>query len=232
MTAAEQEQRERELDAHVVAIAKSIGGFGTEPERRAYIQGCTDGRAQVAAQQAEALAQLRAKVPPERFPIMDGPSVLWSVIAPHEHQAIENHGQDLRKLASRGGLGSLEAWAVVNGWNLRRGMAAGDNECRDEWRKFVAASEQAEVLASEVARLVDEETEFTRAWYATRFERLREFADKLPEAERHAFYSICANGTADVREPPTYAQMLNRMKHRVERAEAELAALRKDQSHG
>lgn len=49
-----------------------------------------------------------------RFPIRDGPSVPWSVMLPHERQAISNHDQDLEKLASRGGLGAGEAWAIVN----------------------------------------------------------------------------------------------------------------------
>jgi len=35
----------------------------------------------------------------------------WNIIAPHEAQALINHcGQDLQKLASRGGLGPCEAF--------------------------------------------------------------------------------------------------------------------------
>ncbi len=50
-----------------------------------------------------------------RFPIIKGASVPWSAMAPFERQAKENHGgQSLEKLASRGGLGRVEAWAVVN----------------------------------------------------------------------------------------------------------------------
>lgn len=94
--------------------------------------------------------QPAAAAVPRRFPIIDGPSVLWSVIEPFEYQAIENHGQTLERLASRGGLGSLEAWAVVNGWNLLRGMAAGNNEGRAQWRAFVLESERA--AAIEAAR--------------------------------------------------------------------------------
>jgi hypothetical protein len=37
----------------------------------------------------------------------------WSAIAPHEAQAIANHGQDLETLASRGGLDAREAIAVL-----------------------------------------------------------------------------------------------------------------------
>lgn len=47
--------------------------------------------------------------------------VPWSFVAPHEDQAIENHDQDLERLASRGGLGPHELLAVVTGvswWTL------------------------------------------------------------------------------------------------------------------
>ena len=37
----------------------------------------------------------------------------WELIAPHEGQAQENHGQDLKKLAYRGGLAWDEAYAVL-----------------------------------------------------------------------------------------------------------------------
>ena len=37
----------------------------------------------------------------------------WELIAPHEGQAQENHGQDLKTLAYRGGLAWDEAYAVL-----------------------------------------------------------------------------------------------------------------------
>jgi len=41
-------------------------------------------------------------------------SIPWSLIAPHEKQALKNHdGQSLEKLASRGGLSWREALAVL-----------------------------------------------------------------------------------------------------------------------
>lgn len=51
----------------------------------------------------------------ERFPIQEGPSVPWEFMAPHESQCQKNHGQSLKRIAERGGLGASEAWAVVNG---------------------------------------------------------------------------------------------------------------------
>jgi len=52
------------------------------------------------------------------FPVMRGPSVPWSVMAPHESMANVNHGQTLERLAERGGLSPGEAWAVVSGTKL------------------------------------------------------------------------------------------------------------------
>jgi hypothetical protein len=51
------------------------------------------------------------------MPVMGFPSfpgVPWNVIAPHEPQAMRNHGgQSLERLAQRGGLGPCEALAVL-----------------------------------------------------------------------------------------------------------------------
>lgn len=37
----------------------------------------------------------------------------WAAIAPHEQQAQKNHGQTLARLAERGGLSWVEAFAVL-----------------------------------------------------------------------------------------------------------------------
>lgn len=69
--------------------------------------------------------------------------------------------------------------------------------------------------------------EHTRYWYGTRHERLWHWAHaELDEQQRSRFFSIVANGTADTNEPPTFAQQFNQMKWRMEKAEAELAALK------
>ena len=51
----------------------------------------------------------------EEFPILksNGVTIPWKSIAPHEKQALINHGQSLEKLASRGGLSWCEALAVL-----------------------------------------------------------------------------------------------------------------------
>jgi hypothetical protein len=54
-----------------------------------------------------------------QFPIMRGGSIPWSIIAPYEKQAINNHDQSLEVLASRGGLDPLEAVAVLTGKRWR-----------------------------------------------------------------------------------------------------------------
>lgn len=53
------------------------------------------------------------------FPIMGGPNIPWRILAPHETQALKNHGQTLERLAERGGLDPCEALQVIGGtpWN-------------------------------------------------------------------------------------------------------------------
>lgn len=81
--------------------------------------------------------------------------------------------------------------------------------------------------AADLLERVHSSLEFTRYWYITRHERLWQWAHaELNEQQRERYFSIVANGIADMNEPPTYAQQYNMMKHRMERAEAELAALR------
>lgn len=77
--------------------------------------------------QAE-LAALRERSE-RRFPIQDGASVPWEVMAPHQAQSQKNHHQSLERIAERGGFGAAEAWLIVNALPL--------NEKRDgkhyEW---------------------------------------------------------------------------------------------------
>jgi hypothetical protein len=40
--------------------------------------------------------------------------VPWALVEPHEPQAWVNHGQTLRRLAERGGLGPDELWCVMH----------------------------------------------------------------------------------------------------------------------
>jgi hypothetical protein len=47
-------------------------------------------------------------------------AVPWPLIAPHDAQAVKNHGQTLRRLAERGGLAPYEMCAVLEDrrWGL------------------------------------------------------------------------------------------------------------------
>lgn len=72
------------------------------------------------------------------FPIQNGPSVPWYVMLPHDKQCRDNHGgQDLVKIASRGGLCSIEAWCVVNDLKWNHAWKEPDYMMmRAQWRSF------------------------------------------------------------------------------------------------
>lgn len=80
---------------------------------------------------------------------------------------------------------------------------------------------------AELVKRLHGRLEHTRYWYGTRHKRLWHWAHaELNEQQRNRFFSIVANGTAETNEPPTYAQQYNQMKWRMEKAEAELAAIK------
>lgn len=82
---------------------------------------------------------------------------------------------------------------------------------------------------AQLVKRLHERLEHTRYWYSIRHERLWHWAHaELNDQQRSRYFSIVANGTADITEPPTYAQQFNMMKWRMERAEAELVAVRKN----
>lgn len=72
-------------------------------------------------------------------------SIPWKMIAPHEAQAISNHGQTLERLAERNGLSAAEAVAVLSGkgimWVTRQGVA----EAEAMLEQLVKAFESEEV---------------------------------------------------------------------------------------
>jgi chorismate mutase len=74
------------------------------------------------------------------FPIMRGPAVPWSLIAPYEAQARANHGQSLKRLAERGGLGISEAMAIMSEAAFRDRPIA--NPTVEEWLDFMAERKQ------------------------------------------------------------------------------------------
>jgi len=85
-----------------------------------------------------------------------------------------------------------------------------------------------EVLSDEVVsqyKRLEGSVERTRAWYGVRLERLRDWADTLPEEEKTKYFNIVANGTSSPFEPPTYAQQLNITKFKKEAAKEKLNKL-------
>lgn len=85
----------------------------------------------------------QAKQPqPERaFPLLGYRlSIPWSALTPHEHVAIRNHGQDLEKLASRGGLSPLEALCVIQGLYPREARGAGEEWAVRALKKLTTVS--------------------------------------------------------------------------------------------
>ena len=50
------------------------------------------------------------------FPVLGDPIIKalpWSFLMPHEKQAQQNHGQNLKQLAGRGGLGIDEVYHII-----------------------------------------------------------------------------------------------------------------------
>jgi len=74
------------------------------------------------------------------FRIMGSRAIPWALILPHEKQAIRNHGQDLSRLADRGGLDAAEAVAVLEDREFRP-MARETAENRLNELVFSAAQE-------------------------------------------------------------------------------------------
>lgn len=88
-----------------------------------------------------------------RFPIQRGPSVPWSVMAPHESMAQRNHSQTLERLAERGGLSPAEAWCVVSGIDLTQMILPNWKDFEAKWREF---AERINLHVDELDRLCKE----------------------------------------------------------------------------
>lgn len=73
----------------------------------------------------------------------------FTMLAPHEAQALSNHGQTLNRLAERGGLGAGEAIDILEGrrWNSSKDCIENEryliNKVR-EWRATARADKAGE----------------------------------------------------------------------------------------
>ena len=102
----------RFLDAMVLRLTKQLA---ESEEETALV--CRDWAAET-VDLTKQLAEAKSEIEPlreRRFPIMGGPSVPWSMVAPYEAQAKANHDQTLERLAERGGLAPQELWCIVHG---------------------------------------------------------------------------------------------------------------------
>lgn len=71
----------------------------------------------------------------KRYPIMEGPSVPWAYMEPHEAMAMRNHQQTLTRLSDRGGLSPAEAEAIVSGIMYREIHKIGLPELTRRWHE-------------------------------------------------------------------------------------------------
>lgn len=123
-----------------------------------------------AGEEINALKARIAELEQRMFPIMGGPAIPWSVIAPHERQAQLNHSQSLEMLASRGGLGTDEAVAVLED---RRWVSMGQDEARTRLRELAGW-------------LLPEDEKRLRAQYEDRLEIVAEECEGWREQARVA----------------------------------------------
>lgn len=85
---------------------------------------------------------------------------------------------------------------------------------------------ERDALKAELDRLKIAQEFFLERW-AQRDRRLWSWAhEELSEELKSRYFNIVANGTADYKEQPIYAQQFNVMKHRAKKAEAEVERLK------
>jgi hypothetical protein len=110
-------------------------------------------RAQLSQAQAE-IAALRAQlehINGRRFPVLGGGmTVPWLMLAPHEPQAVDNHGQTLQRLAERGGLGWAEMLCVLEGRSWQKRSVSSDELAKPKVLALVAAFEAARAKLKEI----------------------------------------------------------------------------------
>lgn len=105
---------------------------------------------QVAEARVTALEAEKAERDALMFPIMDGPKVPWSLIAPYEAQAQTNHSQSLKQLAGRGGLSMCEAMAIMSSVPYRERHIAKPSV--EDWLDFIAERKARAVARQALAQ--------------------------------------------------------------------------------
>jgi hypothetical protein len=116
-----------------------------------------------------------------RFPVLGGGfGVPWAMVAPHEPQARDNHGQTLQRLAERGGLSWAELLCVLESRRWRYGRELSDEDAKPKVLALVEAYDQdanrrlitslesalaAAQLENEALRRRVEAADKMRSWY-------------------------------------------------------------------
>ena len=98
------------------------------------------------------LAEPEQRQEPRRFPIIGGPSILWTVLAPHEQQAEKNHGQSLERLAERGGLSPAEAVAVLEDRDWMHRVVLSPEATLARLQELIAEPEQPDWVEQRLRR--------------------------------------------------------------------------------
>lgn len=160
---------------------------------------------------------------PKTFPIQDGRPIPWALIAPHEAQAMKNHGgQSLRRLAERQGLSPCEAMCAIRGEGIgkllrerhgfRRDKQTAETSCRctcaheledlaERHRRASSAPSELERLR-ETLRIAEQERDAARATNQRLNRRCGDYERALAEKR-----SLCSNGKP--RGPMLSRAMLN-----------------------
>ncbi len=137
---------------------KIAGEYDNEPQEGVFIpmeQRLKEKKELEEARAASAAARAALSNLTRRFPIQGGPSIPWWIIAPHEKQALRNHGgQTLERLAERGGLGPSEALAVLEDREFPWGDWGKERE-RADYNKFCSMVEKMDKLEIEKLKQIN-----------------------------------------------------------------------------
>ncbi len=158
-----------ELQAEVERVKRKINFYETpggdnddwcpDHEKRFQSNSTEDGDECQICRGDEAEAEVARLKGNSFYPIQDGPVVPWSVMAPHEAQCQKNHGQSLKRLAERGGLGAAEAYCIIKGLSLRAFDTVGHNQLRTCWFEYAETTNglktRADKAEAKVAKLVE-----------------------------------------------------------------------------
>lgn len=140
--------------------AKELDAEGLDLEESVDMQRELEFQHRAAVMLSDQLDQLRASLPPRRFPIMDGPSIPWAMIAMHERQARLNHSQSLEELAGRGGLSPREALWVLDDERIRldsrKDLKANHDELERRRVEYEAAHDFAAVRRNILTKFAEE----------------------------------------------------------------------------